>query len=129
MVTTSTTEYVPGTCNIGPTEIQVRRRTGWIALFVTFVLLILLLLTHAPVALRLILFFPSTGAAVGFLQAQLKFCANFGLFGVFNFSAQLGNASKISDPKYRYLDLRKALQIIGISIIIGIIITLISLIF
>src|SRR3990170_7790879 len=89
--------YAAGRCNIGPAEIARRRRFGHLGLAVSDALLLALLGTDAPREARLLLFFPAAGSAVGYLQARLRFCAAFGLLGIFNFG-RLGEARHVADP-------------------------------
>lgn len=122
---TAPSQYVPGVCNIGPVEIARRRRSGWIGLLIAVVLLVSLLLVHAPAAFRLLLFFPVTVAASGFLQAYLHFCAGFGSRGLFNFDAKIGKTYSVEQVEYRAKDRRKAFQILGQSVAVGIAVAII----
>ena len=80
-----TDQYVPGSCNIGPAEIALRRRAGHAGLVVTAALGAALLRSDLPRAWRLTLAVPAAGAASGYLQAHERFCADFGWRGVYNF--------------------------------------------
>jgi hypothetical protein len=80
-----TDQYVPGSCNIGPAEIALRRRAGHAGLVVTAALGAALLHSDLPRAWRLTLAVPAAGAASGYLQARERFCADFGWRGVYNF--------------------------------------------
>ncbi|HET8776637.1 MAG TPA: hypothetical protein VFN76_03145, partial [Candidatus Limnocylindria bacterium] len=79
--------YEPGVCNIGPAEIRRRRMAGHVGTVVTAVAFGGLVLLDAPPIARLLLILPAAGAASGYLQAWLKFCAGFGSRGVFNFGS------------------------------------------
>ena len=83
-----TDRYIPGTCNIGPDEIALRRRSGHVGLAVTAALAAALLRSDLHPAWRLTLALPAAGAASGYLQARQRFCANFGFRGVYNFDAR-----------------------------------------
>lgn len=119
-------KYIPGVCNIGPAERAGRRRNGLISLVITFVLLEILLILHAPKAWRLILFLPAAGAASGFLQDLFHFCAGFGLKGLYNVANSLGTTESITQQEFRRKDKRKALSILYLSIAIGIIFALVT---
>jgi len=116
--------YQPGVCNIGPAEIARRRRAGHAGLLVAVGLLAVLLAIDAPPLARLLIFLPAAGAASGYLQAWLKFCAGFGSRGVFNFGP-LGEADEVGDADDRERDRRKARQIglasLGIGTVFGIV--------
>ncbi len=116
----SNSEYVPGVCNIGPAEIRMRRLSGWVALVFTILLWGAFFLFRVPAPWRLLLFIPATGSAVGFLQAAMHFCANFGMRGVFNFGPQVGKTDTVEQAEFRRQDRRKALQILLYSSLVGI---------
>jgi hypothetical protein len=111
-------EYQPGACNIGPAEIAYRRRWGHAGLVVTLVTLAVLLWSGAPPLVRFLVALPAAGTAVGYLQAWLRFCAAYGLMGVFNFG-RLRDAHRVVDPAARARDRMKALQIVLGGAVIG----------
>lgn len=113
------TAYQPGVCNIGPAEIARRRLAGNVGLLVTVILLAVLVAIHAPPIARLFVALPAAGAASGYLQASLKFCAGFGSRGLFNFGP-VGQTEQASDPHARARDRARARQIGGASIAIGV---------
>jgi len=110
---TTQTEYVPGVCNIGPAEIRRRQRSGWVGLGLTIVLWAAFWLLHIPAPWRLLLFFPASVSAAGFLQAAFHFCAAFGMRGVFNFGPQVGITDSVEQAEYRRQDQKKA-RLIGL---------------
>jgi hypothetical protein len=112
-------EYRPGICNIGPEEIGRRRRAGHVGLLATVVLLVVLVAIGAPPLVRLIVAIPAAGAASGYLQAWLKFCAGFGSRGIFNFGP-LGQTEQVADADARRRDRGRAGQIGLASLAIGI---------
>jgi hypothetical protein len=117
------TEYRPGVCNIGPAEITRRRRAGHVGLLVTVVLLVALSALHVPPIVRFVVALPAAGAASGYLQAVLKFCAGFASRGIFNFG-QLGQSEQVADPAAHARDQSRASQIflasLGIGIAVGV---------
>jgi hypothetical protein len=115
-------KYIPGVCNIGPAEIRMRRAFGWVALAAAVILLAAVLMLQAPAAWLWLEALPVTAAAVGFLQAYLHFCANFGLRGVYNFGAKVGRTDTVEQAKYRAADRRRANQIILASLVIGLVV-------
>lgn len=118
-------DYRPGACNIGPAEIARRRRAGHVGLIVSLVVLIALVVIGAPPLVRLVLALPAAGAASGYLQAWLRFCAGFGSRGVFNFGA-LGPTETVLDPAARARDRTRAGQIGVASLIVGVVIAVIA---
>jgi hypothetical protein len=112
-------EYVAGTCNIGREEIAARRRFGHLGLAVTVGFAIVALVLDLPRELRLLVFLPAAGAAMGYLQAAFHFCAGFGMRGVYNFG-RLGRAQTVADEGQRARDRRRALQLVGLSVLGGV---------
>ncbi len=119
-------QYVPGTCNIGPAEIAMRRRVGHTGLIATVVLAAVLLALDAVPAWRLLLALPAGLAAAGYLQAWLRFCANFGFRGVYNFDA-LGHEQRVAAEEARAQDRRRAILVGVGSAAIGLAVALLSL--
>jgi hypothetical protein len=117
-VPTRDAAYRPGSCNIGEEEIARRRRWGDASLLAALALLALLIATDAPREARLVLFLPATGSAVGYLQARARFCAAFGLLGVFNFGRP-GHVRRVADPEALRRDRAAALGILAASTLIG----------
>jgi hypothetical protein len=111
-------QYIPGVCNIGPEEIARRRRAGHLAAVITLATLLVLLALGVPPLVRFVIALPAAGAAVGYLQAMLKFCAGFGSVGEFNFGP-LGRAQRIADPAARARDRVRSVQIFAVSVAIG----------
>ena len=66
-----------------------------------------------------VLILPATGAASGYLQAWLKFCAGFGARGVFNFGA-LGDWTSVTDREALARDRRRSREIGGMALAVGV---------
>ena len=122
----TTNTYVPGVCNIGRAEIAKRKQAGWIGVIVTLAVWIVLFITRVPAPWRLLLFFPASLAASGFLQAYMHFCAGFGSRGLFNFGDKVGMTETVTQAEFRAKDQKKARQILGLSILIGVAVTLLA---
>ncbi|MGH2513778.1 MAG: hypothetical protein ACRDGQ_13980 [Candidatus Limnocylindrales bacterium] len=110
--------YQPGICNIGPAEIARRRRAGDVGLLVTIIVLVVLVVLQVPSLVRLLVALPAAGAASGYLQAALKFCAGFGSRGIFNFGP-LGATEKVAEPSALARDRARSSQIFLGSLAIG----------
>jgi hypothetical protein len=117
--TVASVDYQPGVCNIGPAEIERRRRSGHVGLLVTVGLFALLVAVGAPPLARLILVLPAVVSAAGYLQARFRFCAGFGSRGVFNFG-QVGQTEQVVDDDALRRDRARARQIGLASLAIGI---------
>jgi hypothetical protein len=110
--------YVPGSCNIGPAEIALRRRVGHVGLAVTAALAPALIRSDLHPAWRLTLALPAAGAASGYLQARQQFCANYGFRGLYNFSSR-GHEQPVPTTETQAEDRRRARQITATSAAIG----------
>ncbi|MBC7565121.1 hypothetical protein H7100_02765 [Candidatus Saccharibacteria bacterium] len=120
-------EYIPGMCNIGPSERRMRRLGGIAGSVVTVVILGLLIHFDAPTWWRLILIIPAAGAATGFLQDRLHFCVGFGMKGIYNVINSAGVVDNVELEEYRLKDKKKAQQIVIYSGLIGLAVGLLSL--
>lgn len=118
--------YVPGVCNIGPAERARRRLVGHVGAAGTLLLLLGLLLAGADRAWRLTLVAPATASAAGYIQARLRFCAYYGLRGMFNLGPP-GSARRVELAAAIARDRRRALGIGLASIGAGVGIALLSL--
>jgi hypothetical protein len=111
--------YLAGVCNIGPAEIAARRRSGHVAALASLGLLATLVVIDAPRPARLLVALPAMGAASGYLQARLRFCAGFGSRGVYNFGP-LGATRRAGDAEARARDRSMAFRIGTASFLIGV---------
>ena len=118
--------YIPGVCNIGPAEIRMRRASGIFGLFVALAMFGLFYVVPVEPLLRLFIFVPAVLAASGFLQAQLHFCARFGMQGLFNFGDDIRHQESVDQAEYRRKDQRKAITIIAGSAAIGLVVALVA---
>jgi hypothetical protein len=110
--------YQAGACNIGPAEIRRRRMAGHVGLVASLGLLSLLLAIGAPAVLRLLVILPAALSASGYLQASMRFCANYGWRGIFNVG-EIGDDGQVVDQAARAADRRLALRIGMGSLAIG----------
>jgi membrane-bound ClpP family serine protease len=112
-------QYQPGVCNIGPAEIEKRKRAGNFGVVVTIVTFLLLVSSHAsPLVRFLIIGLLAAGTAACYLEAYMRFCGAFGIAGVFNFG-RLGATQKVLDKEARARDRVRVLQLIAYSVVIG----------
>lgn len=120
------TSYVPGVCNIGAAEIRARARFGYLGLAVTIIAIVLFVVFRVPDAWRLLVILPAVGAAMGFLQAGLHFCAGFAMSGVFNFGNDVTRRESVETAEQRAKDRRKAGLILVWSFLIGVAVAVIA---
>jgi hypothetical protein len=118
----STEEYIPGTCNIGKSEVKRRQSVALVGAIATIAWATFLILKVDSHALRFSTFIPAMAFAVGWVQSRRKFCLAFGLMGSFNFG-KAGNLSKVQSEADKAADRATALSILRQAIILAIAIT------
>jgi hypothetical protein len=117
-----TTEYIPGTCNIGSGEIRQRQFVAAIGSVLFIAAAIFLFVVDASRSARLALFFPLVVASIGWVQSRKKFCLAYGFMGTFNFG-KLGQLSKVSDKGALRADKITALKILAQSLFYAAVVT------
>lgn len=118
----SEARYIPGTCNLGKSEVRRRQMVGLVGLFFSLTSLVGLISVNADPIARLGIFLPLMVASVGYVQSRSKFCLAYGLAGTFNLG-KLGDISRVSDAKDREADRRTALKILGKSFLLAALVT------
>jgi hypothetical protein len=116
------TEYIPGSCNIGKGEIRRRQLVALIGIFLTFSSATALLATNQSRTNRLSIFIPALIFSIGFVQARSKFCLAYGLAGTFNFE-RLGRISRVQSKQDRKADRKTAIIILLKSAALAVLIT------
>lgn len=119
----SSSEYIPGSCNIGAREIRRRQLVALIGLFFTVSSLITLISTDAPRGARFGIFLPAMVMSIGWVQSRRKFCLAYGFMGTFNFG-KLGDLSKVADKASRRADQITALTIFAQAALYALLITI-----
>ena len=104
-------EYIPGTCNIGKGEIRQRQLVALFGIFLTVSSATALLATDQSRTSRLSIFIPALVFSIGFVQFRSKFCLAYGLAGTFNFE-RLGKITKVQSPEDRKADRKTAITIL-----------------
>ncbi len=117
------TDYIPGTCNIGKGEIRRRQLVALIGLFLTITVGIGLFLNEDSNPPRFFIFIPALVFSIGLVQSRKKFCLAYGFAGTFNFG-KLGSVSRVASAEARKADQRMALKILGQSILLALVITI-----
>ena len=121
----ASTHYRPGACNIGAAEIRRRWLAGHVGLLTAVLLLVVLVAVGAPPITRLIIALPAAGAAISYLHAHLRFCAAYGLRGLYNFDRP-GTEQAVADEAARASDRRRALEIALAGALVGAIVGLVA---
>ena len=104
-------EYIPGTCNIGKGEIRQRQIVALFGVFLTVSTATTLFATDQSRTSRLSIFIPALVFSIGFVQSRSKFCLAYGLAGTFNFD-RLGKISKVQSAEDRKADRKTAIAIL-----------------
>ena len=104
-------EYIPGTCNIGKGEIRQRQLVALFGIFLTVSSATALLATDQSRTSRLSIFIPALVFSIGFVQSRSKFCLAYGLAGTFNFE-RLGKITKVQSAEDRKADRKTAIVIL-----------------
>lgn len=115
-------DYIPGTCNIGKSEIRQRQFVALVGAFLTVLIGIGLLSNEDPNPPRFFIFFPALIFAIGFVQSRKKFCLAYGFAGTFNFG-RLGKASKVASAEDKKADRKMAISIFRQSVLLALGIT------
>ena len=115
-------EYIPGSCNIGKSEIRQRQFVALIGAALTIFIGIGLLSNEDPNPPRFFIFFPALIFSIGFVQSRKKFCLAYGFAGTFNFG-RLGKASKVASPEDKKADRKMAISILRQSVLLALGIT------
>ncbi len=115
-------EYIPGTCNIGKSEIRQRQFVALVGAFLTVFIGIGLLSNEDPNPPRFFIFFPALIFSIGFVQTRKKFCLAYGFAGTFNFG-RLGKASRVASAEDKKADRKMAISILRQSVLLALGIT------
>jgi hypothetical protein len=107
-----TYSYIPGSCNLGKSEIRRRQFVALLGLFLTGSTLAGLIGTNSPASARWGLLVPLMVFSVGFIQSRKKFCLAYGLMGTFNLG-KLGDISRVQSAEDRKADRKTALTILA----------------
>ena len=120
-----TYSYIPGTCNLGKSEIRRRQFVALLGLFLSGSTLLGLIGSNAPASARWGLFVPLMVVSVGFIQSRKKFCLAYGFMGTFNLG-KLGDLSRVQSAEDRKADRKTALIILIQSALLSLALTLIA---
>lgn len=115
-------EYIAGSCNIGPAEIKRRRQGALIGAILFAFTTLLFVLTNAPTSTRLLVFIPALLFTVGIIQSRRKFCVAYGFLGVFSFE-KLGATRKITINQDLKADRKYAIKLLLQSVFTAAVLT------
>ena len=115
-------DYIPGTCNIGKSEIRQRQFIALVGALLTVFIGIGLLSNEDPNPPRFFIFFPALIFSIGFVQSRKKFCLAYGFAGTFNFG-KLGRASRVASAEDKKADRKMAISIFRQSVLLALGIT------
>ncbi|MFM7725541.1 MAG: hypothetical protein ACKO7B_02475, partial [Flavobacteriales bacterium] len=98
--------YEPGMCNIGPSEIRVRRLFFRITLAITLAMTTAAVFWSHSIILFFLLLFTSFSLIVLYFEIRYRFCILFGYFNLHNFR-QLGHLEQVCDDHHARLDRKR----------------------
>jgi len=105
------TEYIPGVCNLGATEVRGRWIAAGVGFGTTLLCVLLFLFVAVPWYFKILIFIPASVGFAGVLQARFQFCIKFGFQGVFNFGSKFGKTDTVEQAEFREKDRQRAIQI------------------
>ena len=103
--------YIPGSCNLGKSEIRRRQFVALLGLVLSISTFVGLISSDAPSPARWAMFVPLMVFSIGFIQSRRKFCLAYGFMGTFNLG-KLGDLSRVQSPEDRKADRKTALSIL-----------------
>ena len=109
--------YVPGSCNIGPSEIKRRRIVMWLGCALSLVTLASYGQSHAGRMDRISIALPAFVFSIGFVQSRKKFCLAFGFMGAFDFG-KVGVINKVANSEARSADRKTAINLLVQSLLL-----------
>lgn len=104
-------EYIPGTCNLGKSEVRRRQIVALIGAAFSISSGVTLASSDVSTIGKFSIFLPLMVFAIGFVQSRKKFCLAYGLAGTFNLG-KMGEISKVQNPLDRAADRKTALIIL-----------------
>ncbi|MFM6941162.1 MAG: hypothetical protein ACKOXI_04200 [Candidatus Planktophila sp.] len=121
-------DYIAGSCNIGPSEIHRRYQVAIVAGLIYLIAATAVMTTDESPLIRLTVFIPAMAASVGYTQARRKFCLAYGLAGLFNFE-RAGDVKKVGDKAALKADRAYALKVLTLSLFPALFMTAIVFVF
>jgi len=115
-------DYIPGSCNIGKAEVKRRQIVSVFGLILMLISIVAITTSEQSRTARLSIFLPALIFSVGFIQSRSKFCLAYGLAGTFNFG-KLGDISKVQSLEDKRADRKTASLIMFKSIALAAAIT------
>lgn len=112
-------KYIPGVCNIGPQERQLRKIGGWAGIGLFLALFTVLYFSRAPLWTRWFLFLPALVAATGWVQYTNHFCVNFGMRGLMNMDKAAFQTDNVVEEEFKRKDRQRSLKLIGFSVLVS----------
>ncbi|MFM9053143.1 MAG: hypothetical protein ACKOKF_12670 [Bacteroidota bacterium] len=104
-------QYQPGVCNIGPSEVRVRRLFFRIILAVTLLMTIAAVFWSHSIPMFILMLFTSFSMIVLHFEIRYRFCILFGFFNLHNFR-QLGNLEEVKSEHHSKLDRKRVWKIV-----------------
>ena len=103
--------YIPGSCNLGKSEVRRRQLVALFGAFLTLSAIAGFAAKDVVGSARFSIFIPLMVFSVGFIQSRRKFCLAYGFMGTFNLG-KLGDLARVANPEDRRADRKTALVIL-----------------
>lgn len=116
-------QYIPGVCNIGPSEREKRRVNALMGGMFAFSWPFLCFVFALPVFFKIAVFLPSIIGIINVLDYRQQFSAYFGLTNQYDFSPN-GVRTKVLDKISQEKDQNKAFNTLMISLVVSFVYTL-----
>ena len=115
--------YIPGTCNIGGSELTRRKRIAILLFILSMVLSgFYYIRAHSDYLVLVLVFGFWAATSVSLLQVLNKFCVRYGLGGSFNFGAN-GQSGRTRNAEFIATDRRKTFLMLIQATLISAVIT------
>lgn len=108
---TGPNHYQPGICNIGASELRIRRLFFRITLTVTLLMTVAAVFWSHSIPLFILMLFASFSMIVLYFEIRYRFCILFGFFNLHNFR-QLGHLDEVKNDHHAKLDRKRVWKIV-----------------
>lgn len=119
------TQYEAGKCNIGPEEVNYRRKVvGYGAGLIALALYIMLVYFNFPIIMYSVLYIPVFVSIHGIREARRQFCTSYARSGKYNMTSEVGMTLDVVGPTKRKKDQVYAAKLTNASLRISAVVTI-----
>lgn len=124
-----TTEYRPGTCNIGQRERRVRYGFAVVGFAIAAAFVIAVVLNTLPRWALILTAAPLFGGFVSYFQGRESFCVGYAFAGIYNVGDSVGDHASVSNDDAIRRDRRNALSLLARAAVPAVVVTLLLYVF